>query len=98
MSGLLIRNARFHDNCKIRFWRDADGPDIDWVVEKEGEYIPVEVKWTDSPNIKQTRHLQTFLKEYETAKKGYVVCRTPNPVQLDEKITAISWKDISNIF
>jgi len=94
----LIRNARLTSNCRIRFWRDADGPDVDWVIEKEGEYIPIEVKWTDSPLSKHAKHIRTFLEEYETAKQGYVVCRTPNPVQLDEKITAISWKDILTMF
>ncbi|MBI2974478.1 MAG: hypothetical protein HYY43_02675, partial [Deltaproteobacteria bacterium] len=65
---------------------------------RDGEHTPVEVKWTDAPLSKHAKHIRTFLQEYGTAKKGYVVCRTPNSVQLDENITAISWKDISKIF
>lgn len=93
----LIRNARLFGNCKIRFWSDPNGPEVDWVIEKDRTYIPVEVKWTDSPLMKHAKHVKTFLEEHETAPKGYVVCRTSHPVQLDEKITAISWKDVAQI-
>ncbi|HQH80694.1 MAG TPA: DUF4143 domain-containing protein [bacterium] len=94
----LIRRSRLSHDTKVRFWKDPDGPEVDWVLEKDGEYIPVEVKWTDSPLAKHARHVQVFLSEYKTAKKGYVVCRTPNSVELEKNVTAISWKDISQIF
>lgn len=93
----LIRNARLLGNWRVRFWRDADGPDVDWVIEKERTYIPVEVKWTDSPLAKHAKHLKVFMEEYGSV-KGYIVCRTPHPVQIDENITAIAWRNIPEMF
>ncbi|MBI2500239.1 MAG: ATP-binding protein [Deltaproteobacteria bacterium] len=92
----LIRLARLKTvSTKIRFWRDPDGPEVDWVIERGGEYIPIEVKWNDRPSRQDIRHLKVFLKEYKKAKKGYVVCRTPRPVKLEEEITAIPWQQLS---
>lgn len=93
----LIRNARLRGDSKIRYWRDADGPEVDFVIERSQKYIPVEVKWTESPNDQHTKHLKTFLNEYKNAKRGYVVCRTPRPVQLEPNIVAVSWKAIESL-
>jgi uncharacterized protein len=40
----------------IRFWRDPDGPEVDWVVEGRGVLVPVEVKWTDTPGKRDVPH------------------------------------------
>ena len=86
----LLRIARLSDrHVQIRFWRDPDGPEVDWVIEAEGTYRPVEVKWTAAPSSTAIRHLQTFLSEYRQATAGYLVCQTPRKVRLDERITAL---------
>lgn len=94
----LVRNTRIKNSGKVRFWRDHDGPEIDWVVEKEHRYIPVEVKWTDSPAIQHAKHLITFMDEYDNCSKGYIVCRTNRPVKITNGITAIPWNEIDSIF
>ena len=82
---------------KIRFWRDPDGPEVDWVIDREGSYTPVEVKWTDRPAPGDIRHLEVFLSEYSSAKKGYLVCRVPRKVKLSPKITALPWQVIHDL-
>ena len=94
----LIRNARLGSGYKVRFWRDTDGPEVDWIVEQHHSYIPIEAKWTRSPNMRHAKHVETFLNEYKEAKTGYVVCRTPRRIQLTTNITAIPWEDIGTIF
>ena len=94
----LIRSARLSDRrVQIRFWRDPDGPEVDWVIEKESEHIPVEVKWTDSPSSKDIRHLQLFLSEYRNAPRGYVVCQTPRRVKLTDRILAVPWQETDEL-
>lgn len=95
----LLRHARLsHPKTKIRFWRDPDGPEVDWIVEREQHYIPVEVKWTEKPTIQEARSLLIFLEEYpEKARHGFVICRTPNPLELHPKITAIPWQQIGTL-
>ena len=46
----LLRRARTAGpGTRIRFWRDPDGPAVDWVIDEEGRYTPIEVKWTETP-------------------------------------------------
>lgn len=93
----LIRAARQIGSTQIRFWRDPDGPEVDWVIERHHQLIPIEVKWTDTPQASDARHLVTFLSEYPTAKRGYVVCRTTRPVQLTPQIQAIPWQQVDQL-
>lgn len=95
----LIRLTRLNSigSWRVKFWRDPDGPEVDWILENEGIYIPIEVKWSDSPKTKDIRHLQTFIKEYPQTEKGYVICRCPRPIQLDKKIMALPWNQIASV-
>jgi len=94
----LLRSA--HTNGKgdkLRFWRDPDGPEVDWVVDADGVYTPIEVKWTENPSSADIRHLKVFLSEYKTAGLGYVVCRVPREAKLSDRIFAIPWQSIAEI-
>lgn len=78
----LIRHIHLSTRpWSLKFWRDPDGPEVDWVLEKEGELVPIEVKWTDAPGRNHVRHLQVFLQEYKDARHGYLVCRAQRPAQ-----------------
>lgn len=79
-------------NTRIRFWRDPDGPEVDWVVDRDGRYLPIEVKWSDSPDERDARHLNCFLGEYPEADHGLVVCRTPRRIRLGPRVTAVPWQ------
>ncbi len=46
----------------------------------------IEVKWTATPTLQDAKHLQTFLSEYEGAAKGYIVCRIPRKMKLNNSI------------
>jgi predicted AAA+ superfamily ATPase len=81
-------------STRIRFWRDPDGPEVDWIIDRDGAYTPIEVKWTETPNARDARHVDCFLSEYPTADRGYVVCRTPRKVKLGPRITALPWQDL----
>lgn len=78
--------------AKLRFWRDPDGPEVDWVVERDSLYLPVEVKWSETPTLSDARHLQCFMREYKTAGMGYIVCRTPNRFRLADNVLAVPWQ------
>jgi predicted AAA+ superfamily ATPase len=94
----LLRNAHTNGKgAKLRFWRDPDGPEVDWVVDADGVYTPIEVKWTDNPAPADIRHLEVFLSEYKTVGTGYVVCRVPRKVKLSDRIFAIPWQSIDEI-
>jgi uncharacterized protein len=91
----LVRWARMAGPAvRIRFWRDPDGPEVDWVIDRDGSYTPIEVKWSESPDARDARHLKRFLEEYPTASDGFVVCRTPQRIALGQGITAVPWQEL----
>lgn len=94
----LLRWARTAvPSARIRFWRDPDGPEVDWLIDRDGVYTPIEVKWTDSPEARDARHLSCFIKEYPSAKQGYVICRTPSRVKLSPNVLAVPWQELRMI-
>lgn len=94
----LLRYTRLDPaHAKLRFWRDHEGPEVDWVIDREKEYIPVEVKWTEHPQERDIRHLKLFLEEYPEARQGYVVCRTPRRFKFAKNVTCIPWQELYSI-
>ncbi|MBI4698528.1 MAG: ATP-binding protein [Nitrospirae bacterium] len=92
----LVRCSRL-TGAKVHFWRDPDGPEVDWVIESEGKYIPIEVKYKEAPTVRDSRHLKVFLSEYKNADIGYVVCRTPRRFKIDEQVTAVPWMELDRL-
>lgn len=91
----LIYYSRFLDEkIKIHFWRDPNGPEVDWILVKHNHYIPIEVKWTTKPSLKDAKHLLTFLKEYSNTENAYIVCRIPREIKLADHIYAIPWQEV----
>ncbi|HLD50030.1 MAG TPA: ATP-binding protein [bacterium] len=97
--GLELLRAAYakHKNTKILFWRDPDGPEVDWVIDEKGAYTPVEVKSTDNPSSGDIRHLEVFLSEYPSSKTGYLVCQIPRKMKLSERVFALPWQSIHEI-
>lgn len=89
-----IRFCRLHaPAARLRFWRDPDGPEVDWVIEHPGGLLPIEVKLGDRPTERDTRHLSVFLEEYGEH-QGLVVCSAPRPLRLTRMVTAVPWQDL----
>ena len=82
----------FAPQAKLRYWRDHAGPEVDYVIEYNRQYIPIEVKWTSTPKKEHAKHLITFMQEYDCVKPAYIICRTPRAVQINEQVIAIPWQ------
>ncbi|MDP2925582.1 MAG: ATP-binding protein [Nanoarchaeota archaeon] len=54
-----------------KYWRTKAGAEVDFIIEKNGEIIPIEVK-SNLTNSKITRSYRNFLDEYKP-EKGYVL-------------------------
>ncbi|MFZ5802117.1 MAG: ATP-binding protein [Candidatus Omnitrophota bacterium] len=82
---------------RLKFWRDPDGPEVDWVIENPDCLIPIEVKWTETPQPGDIRHLQVFLREYPESREAYVICRAPRKIKLGERIYALPWRHVVDL-
>lgn len=95
----LIRYCRlYYPRATVKYWRDHNGPEVDWVIDFQDRLIPIEVKWTDKPTIKDARHLETFCLEYPEATKGFVICRAPMARKLGPSVTALNWESLMRVF
>lgn len=93
----LIHQTRNLPSTQLKYWRDSNNVEIDYVLNSSGKYIPIEVKWTDSPSLGDARHIQKFLSEHDNTDKGYIICQTPNPVAITDKITALPWRNLRDV-
>jgi len=92
----LLRTIRvYKPSLKLKYWRDHAGPEVDYVIDLQGKYCPIEVKWTDLPKVNHCKHLTTFMQEHETTEFGYVVCQTPRKMLLTPRIMAIPWQTLT---
>ncbi|MCH9633473.1 MAG: hypothetical protein S4CHLAM7_01980 [Chlamydiae bacterium] len=91
----LIRWSRLQDaKSTVHFWRDASGLEVDWLLSRDQDLLPIEVKWTKTPSRRDAKHLEVFLNEYPGATQAYVVCQVSQPQILLKGVEAISWKDL----
>jgi predicted AAA+ superfamily ATPase len=81
--------------AKLFFWRDPDGPEVDWILSYDGHLLPIEVKLSSSPKKSAIKHLKVFLDEYPKARSAIIVCTTTIKFKLDTNIEAISFKNLS---
>jgi predicted AAA+ superfamily ATPase len=88
----LWKRLAYLGHGQLHHQRSKDGAEIDFIVELEDQFIPIEAKWTENPTLQDARHLVTFLKEKPTqAKQAYIVCRCPRPMKLHDNVTALPW-------
>ena len=84
-------------SIKVKYWRDTAGPEVDFVLDIAQHYIPIEVKWTETPDLSDAKQLKKFMEEYPESEQGYIVCRTPNRYRLTDKIIALPWQEIGSL-
>jgi predicted AAA+ superfamily ATPase len=79
---------------KLYFWRDPDGPEIDWLLEYNDALLPIEVKLSPNPKTNAAKHLKLFMHEYKNAKSSLVVCTTAIKFKLEKNTDVISYKEL----
>ena len=74
--GELVENFVFsalkRKFLKINFWRTKSKAEVDFVIQKEGKLIPIEVKYSSSPSIGKSFH--SFIKKF-SPQKGYILTK-----------------------
>lgn len=70
---LAWRDARL-DRAELLYWRTASGEEVDLVIEADGRLLPIEVKSTSRPRLRDAANLRSFRAEYgETARAGVLL-------------------------
>lgn len=64
----ILKEKTRHSPAKIRYWRTKDGAEVDFIVDKARELIPVEVKYRALKQPAIPRPLRSFIGKYEPEK------------------------------
>lgn len=71
------------------FWRTAYGDEVDLLIEQGGQFIAIEVKFTESPSGSDWKGIKSLKDLYgeKRVERSYLACRTKHPY-LDSKMNA----------
>ena len=88
---LAWRDARA-GQADIFYWRTSAGEEVDFVLEAGDDLLPVEVKSSARPRLRDGDHLLTFRSEYrERARAGLVLHAGRETRWLTDNVLAAPW-------
>lgn len=88
---LAWRDARTN-RAEVLYWRTAAGEEVDFVIEADGRLLPIEIKATTQPRLRDTARLRSFRKEYgEQARAGLLVHTGDTVEWLAPDVLAAPW-------
>lgn len=88
---LAWRDARL-DPADVFYWRTSIGEEVDLVIEAGDQLLPIEVKATRRPRLRDTAHLRTFRAEYgERARAGLLLHTGTTLEWLAPDVLAAPW-------
>ncbi len=90
-----IRNHK--SKASLHFWQDPERAEVDWVINVEKNYIPIEVKLTSNPQEKDCKHLLTFQQEYPCKHGAYLVSTIPRPQKMKSGVHMIPWQNLTQL-
>jgi predicted AAA+ superfamily ATPase len=75
---------------EVFYWRTSLGEEVDFVIERGGKLLPVEVKGSRRARSSDTRHVETFLDEYpKRAAFGVLLYDGDEPEAISRRIAAL---------
>ncbi|RLF48147.1 MAG: AAA family ATPase [Thermoplasmata archaeon] len=97
-NGRLFENYVFAELIKAgftpKYWRTKAGAEVDFVVEVEGEIIPVEVKLTSE--LRADRSLMAFIERYRP-QKAFVVTYAGDCGEIEARGCKIKFVDVGGL-
>ena len=79
-------------NTEILYWRTTIGEEVDLVIETEGKVLPIEIKSTNRPRIKDAMNLLAFQNEYGADARAGLLLHTGTAIEwLTPKVLAVPW-------
>src|SRR5882757_3963972 len=88
---LAWRDSRI-EHTELGSWRTAIGEEVDFVIETGGKLLPIEVKSTARPRLRDATHLHTFRAEYGKKARAGLLVHTGTSIEwLAPDILAVPW-------
>ena len=92
LSDLLAwRDARPR-HAEVLYWRTVAGEEVDFVIEADDALLPIEIKATANPRLRDTSRLRSFRKEYEGQALAGLLLHAGDMVDwLTPDVLAVPW-------
>jgi predicted AAA+ superfamily ATPase len=88
---LCWRDART-ERAEILYWRTTTGDEVDFVVEAGRQLLPIEVKATSRPRLRDAVSLRTFRQEYGKSARAGLLLHTGTLLEwLAPDVLAAPW-------
>lgn len=68
----ILNKAVRNSAATLHYWRTTDGAEVDFVIDRIREVIPVEVKYADLKGMTLSRSFRSFVEKYKP-RKAFVV-------------------------
>jgi uncharacterized protein len=76
----------------ILYWRTSSGEEVDFVIERQGKLLGIEIKSTDNPGYNDSKGLRMFMDEYGSDVVGGILLHTGKKTfWISEGILAMPW-------
>jgi predicted AAA+ superfamily ATPase len=80
---MQLRQKTEYTGATINYWRTTDKAEVDFVVERQGKPMPVEVKFSVLKKPEITRSLRSFIAKYQPAKAWVINLGFTGNMQVD---------------
>lgn len=88
---LAWRDARL-ERADLFYWRTAQGEEVDLVIEDRDRLIPIEIKASPRPQLRDAKHLRSFRDEYGKKARTALLLHTGNTLEwLAPGVLAAPW-------
>ena len=90
--GFLFQNLIFYLLAKkiessaasLRFWRSKDGAEVDFIINKGQEIIPIEVKYKDLEAPSVEKSMRAFIKKYKPPEAWVINLSLKQDIQIEK--------------
>ena len=83
----------YEPSAKLFFWRSSGGAEIDFLIERGDQMIPVEVKWRSTVSVKDVTGMQVFLQDFKNeAHWGIVLYKGRQLLKIKENIFLVPYE------
>ena len=88
---LAWRDARLN-RAEVLYWRTAAGEEVDFVIEAGDSLLPIEIKATANPRLRDTTTLRSFRREYPDQARAGLLLHAGDTVEwLAADVLAVPW-------
>lgn len=92
LGDLLVWRDTRPRRAEVLYWRTVSGDEVDFVIEDGDSLLPIEIKSTVRPRLRNTGRLRAFRKEYGDQARSGLLLHTGDTVEwLTPDVLAVPW-------